>query len=98
MIAGLRHDDNDGLQEKDRGLGVAEGIDLRRAELDSAGAPIVAMSLPLAGRVPEGEWARRICYVRMISMSPRRKGSSRYVHDGALFDRPRGMRTFRPCA
>ena len=48
-------------------------------ELGPTGAPIMAMSLPLRGRVPVIEWARRACFVQMISMSPGRNGSSRYV-------------------
>ena len=40
---------------------------------------MVPMSLPLTGRVPKHEWARRACFVRMISMSPGSNGSSRYV-------------------
>ncbi len=88
MVLGQRHNDNGGVQGKDLNRPVEKASGYRRAELDSAGAPTVPMSLSLAGRVPEGEWARRTCLVRMISMSPRRLGSSRYVLGGALFDRP----------
>ena len=70
-------------RQNDNGNGVVQGNnhdhDKRHPEYGLAGAPVVPMSLSLAERVPEGEWARRACFVRMISMSPGRNGSSRYV-------------------
>jgi len=73
MVRRPRHND------KNNDNSVVQGNDNDSPETGPAGAPIVPMSLPLAGRVPEGEWARRACFVRMISMSPASGGSSRYV-------------------
>ena len=73
--------DNRVVQEKDNthDNAVVQGPDKSSLDTGSAGVPNVPMSLPHWGRVPAFEWARRLCFARMISMSPGRNGSSRYV-------------------
>jgi hypothetical protein len=67
--------------QNDNGNGVVQenNNDKSHPEHGLAGASAAPMSLPLAGGVPSHEWARRVCFVRMISMNPGSIGSSRYV-------------------
>ena len=68
-------------RQNDNGNGVVQenSNDKSHTEHGLAGAPTVPMSLPLAGRAPKHEWALRVCFVQMISMSPGSIGSSKYV-------------------